>query len=182
MHAAGFAELVSADDVGVLETQGHARFALKAPQELRVLGLGGRQNLDGHHLAQVMLRLVNPRHSPLAEPVENFVLVEEKIVRVPLGQENGLVFSDVLVGHQPFGKQRQAVGLVLGLAQPALLHGSHFLGSQKAAANQETADVFYGEVHAGNLVVGSNPCRRAPPSHPNNHALSIMSNAGENSR
>jgi hypothetical protein len=131
----------------VLEALRQPGLALEAGEQLRVLGLGRRQHLDGHHLAEVVDRLVDAGHPPPADPLEDLVLVEEQLAAVAAAQDADLVLGHVAVGHQPAGEVGQVRVRVLRLAQPALPQGADLLGAQQAAAGQRVAETLDGGLH-----------------------------------
>lgn len=98
---AGLSEVKGADDVEVLEPHRHACLALEASQELRVRRLRRRQQLDGHDVARNVRRLEHPRHPPLADQLQQPVVVEEQLVRLADQQLLGLIAGQIMAGHQP---------------------------------------------------------------------------------
>ena len=90
-------------DVRVLETHRHFRLALEAEQHVGVAAFGGWQDLDGDDMTQAMGRLEDAGHPPLADQVEQLVMVEEEM-RLADRQLLPLVRSDVMIFGQPAEK------------------------------------------------------------------------------
>src|SRR5262249_31685040 len=129
-----------------------ARFALEAAEQLAVFRLGRRQHLDRHDLAEVVDAAIDARHATFAEPVEDAVLPEKKVVGVALEQQRRLVLGQILSCDQPLAELTQITGVVLGLVEPALVKRLDLLGRKEPAADDESADIFDSELHEGTLA------------------------------
>ena len=140
--------------MGCLSFDREARLALEPAEDLRVLGLGRRQHLDGDDLAERMLGLVDAGHAALAEPVEDLVFVEEEAVGVAARQQRRLVLGHEALGHHPLG-ELAGVGRVLGLALPAGEHGVRVGRREQPAANEQAVDILHREFHASSTSRGT---------------------------
>ncbi len=87
VQAVGLAGLEGPHHVGVLQLHGELGLAFEAGQHFRLLGPGRRQHLDGDHLPGRVHGLEHAGHPAPAEPIEDLVLVEEKIVGTSLEQQ-----------------------------------------------------------------------------------------------
>src|SRR5262249_45535365 len=143
----GLADLEGTDDVGMLELDRNASLALKPGQESRVLGLRRRQYLDGHDRSGFVLCFVDTGHTSLAEAIKNLVAPEKEPISMSACQQRRLVVREISVGHDPSGEQGKVLGVLLRLLVPAREHLPALIQSQQFAANEQTVDVLYRQIH-----------------------------------
>ncbi len=98
-------DVVGADDVGMVEGGDGLRFAVEAFERGGVLGLGGRQHLDGHAAAhQLVFAEINAAHAAGAEALQHLILAD--VETAPLAQEElfGLKGGEQAVAHHQPGQ------------------------------------------------------------------------------
>ena len=94
VDAAGLADLIGADHVRVVELREQPGLALEPAEDVRVLRLRRRQDLQRDELAEVVDGLVHAAHLPLADLVEDLVPAEEEAVRAAALNERRLVLGE----------------------------------------------------------------------------------------
>jgi hypothetical protein len=99
MQPVALTHLERADHVGVLELDGQPGFSLEAGQGGSILGLGTRQNLNGHHLPQAVHGPVHPRHAAPAETIKDFVVPKEEMLEMTTAEQLQLVRGHVLMSN-----------------------------------------------------------------------------------
>ena len=128
----------------MVELGQEARFALKAAEDVLVLRLRCREDLERHDLAERVGGLVHAAHLPLADAVQNLVAADEEAVgaaaldhlRLPLGQvaPRGEVLAEL-------------IDLILGSARllaPPLEQRRDLVGREQLALGEQGAVVAHG--------------------------------------
>ena len=94
-------DVVGADDVGMVEGGDGAGLAVEALQRGGILGLGGRQHLDGHPAAhELVFAQVDAAHAAGAEAFQHLVLADGEALPLALEELLGLEVGQQAVADQ----------------------------------------------------------------------------------
>ena len=129
-------DVISANDVGMIQSRDGAGFPIETFERRRVLGFSGGQDLDGGATAhELVLAQIDTAHAALAKALHHFVLADREAPPAALKKLFGLEMGENAIADQNAGQLARFLGRGAGRAelghgrvQPLVVHDPAFLG------------------------------------------------------